>query len=220
VEYEGIVIRQVRTTGSRRMVTVFTREGGKLGAGTFLSESGKSKAALALRPFVHGRYEIAEKAGGLLSITQAEVVDAHFGIGQDADRFAEASFALEFTDKLLPERFRAGGVFALLARYLAIIEKRERDFRLPTLSFMVKVMQGLGVFPDAGGLAAELRAGGNDDILKHTAFLMENPLERVEGLTLAGDAEALVFAALRRFAREHLDVGDLKSEGLLGGRRE
>ncbi|MDR1815252.1 MAG: DNA repair protein RecO [Clostridiales Family XIII bacterium] len=214
-DVEGIVIRQVRTTGARRMVTVFTREEGKVGAGTYLSESGKSRAALALRPFAHGKYRLAEKAGGVLSIAQAEVVDAHFGIGQDADRFAEASFALEFTDRLLPERVKAGTVFGLLAAYLCIIEKRKKDFRLPTLAYMVQVMRGLGVFPDAGELAAELRVGANDDILECTVFLMENPLERTEGLSLAPDAEDAVFAALRRFAREHLDVGELKSEKLI-----
>jgi recombinational DNA repair protein (RecF pathway) len=156
----------------------------------------------------------------MLTVTQAEVLDACFKIGEDTDRFSEASFALEFTDKLLPERFPAENLFDLLRAYLRLVCRRDGDFRLVTLSYMVKVMQDLGVFPEASEAAEELRTGMNDDIFNSIRFLMGNPLERMDGLTLDREAEDAVFGKLTEFARRHLDIGKLKSESILGMQKE
>jgi len=215
--YEGIVIRQTKIVGGRRMILVFTREEGKLSAGTHISERSKGGAALAIRPFAYGQYIMAEKSAGTRSISSAETLDAHFAIGQDADRFTEASFALEFTDKILPEGARAPAVFDLLKEYLAMTACRKTDFRLLTVSYMVKVMQELGVFPDAADLAggSELLSGLNDDILEKIVFIADQPLKRMGTLTLDGEKERAVFDAVKTFAYEYLEPGTIKSERML-----
>jgi len=207
----GIVLRQTKTTGNLRMIELFTREEGKLGAGTHLSESGKSKSALAIRPFVLGRYHLRESSQGFMKIASAETTDAHFAIGQNADRFTEASFALEFIDRVLPERFRAPEIFDLLSEYLALLCVRAKDFRVLTLSFLTKTMQDTGVLPGRDDLPTVV----NDDILDYVIFLMENPLSRVGKLMLDGHIETKVFSALMSLARRNLDIGKLKSEQLL-----
>ena len=42
---EGIVLRETKTSYNRRMILLFTREYGKISAGTNLGERGKSKSA-------------------------------------------------------------------------------------------------------------------------------------------------------------------------------
>jgi DNA repair protein RecO (recombination protein O) len=213
---EGIVIRQTKITGGRRMILIFTREEGKIAAGTHLSEKGKGGAALAIRPFAYGQFEVAERKPGMLTITSAETQDAHFALGEDADRFAYASFALEFTDKLLPDGVAAAGVFELLRDYLAMVCARKADFRLPTISYMVKVMQELGVFPDAASFSGdELLSGLNGDIFNTIVFITEQPLKRMDTLTLDDGKERAVFGVVREFAQKHLDLGALKSERML-----
>ena len=214
--YEGIVIRQTKTVGARRMVLVFTREEGKLSFGTHISEKGKGGGALAIRPFARGSYTVTERQGDLRTISSAEAIDAHFALGEDADRFAEASYALEFTDKLLPEGVRAAQVFDLLKEYLSMLAARKSDFRLLTISYMVKVMQEHGVFPDAGSLAeAELLTGLNDDILNVLAFIAEQSLGRMDALALESEKERAVFGAVKSFAYAQLDIGTIKSERML-----
>lgn len=58
VNSEGIVFRQVKTSGGKRMILLFTKKYGKLSAGTSITERTRSKAALALNPFVYGNYEL------------------------------------------------------------------------------------------------------------------------------------------------------------------
>ena len=211
--YEGIVIRQIKIVGGRRMILVFTREEGKLSAGTHISEKSKGNAALAIRPFAYGQYTMIEKSAGTRSISEAETLNAHFELGEDIDRFSEASFALEFTDKVLPEGAAAPRVFDLLKDYLARLSARKTDFRLLTISYLVKVMQELGVFPDTASLAeGMLISGVNGDILNTVAFIAEQPLERMDTLTLESEKEKVVFGAIRALAYEYLEPGTIKSE--------
>ncbi|GHU61289.1 hypothetical protein AGMMS49983_00750 [Clostridia bacterium] len=234
-EYTGIVIRQIKATGSLRMVHIFTREAGLTDFGTRISERGKGGGALAIRPFVYGRYTVNERGGGTAdtepfrTITGAETIDAHFALGEDEQRFAEASFILEFTNKVLPPGVRAKTIFDLLREYLAMLCRRRTDFRLLTIAYMIKVLQELGIFPDrdmleSSALSAanrdllrdsELPISMNDDILQVVAFIGESSLEGMGNLTLKPGTERAVFRMLKEFAREHLDLGVLKSERLL-----
>ena len=221
--YEGIVIRQTKIMGGRRMILVFTREEGKISAGTHISEKSKGGAALAIRPFAYGHYTMAEKSGGTRSVSAAETLDAHFALGENVDRYEEASFALEFTDKVLPEDAAAPAIFDLLKSYLDMLSCRKVDFRLLTISYLVKVMQELGVFPDmaqtggaptpeSGGL---LLSGVNGDILDTIVFIAEQPLERMDALTLESEKERAVFGVIKAFAHEYLELGTIKSERIL-----
>ena len=60
---EGIVLRETKTSYNRRMILLFTREYGKISAGTSLGERGKSKSSLALQHFTYGRYSIHQNKG-------------------------------------------------------------------------------------------------------------------------------------------------------------
>jgi len=221
--YEGIVLRQTKIVGGRRMLLIFTRDEGKLSAGTHLSEKSKGGAALALRPFAYGQYTVSAKRAEIGSVTAAETLDAHFALGEDADRFAEASFVLEFTDRMLPDGVSEPEIFDLLKEYLGILARRKSDFRLLTISYLIKVMQVLGVFPDASSFAGEaaslagsdLLSNLNGDILEAVSYIAEQPLKRMETLTLERGKEKAIFDAIRGFAYRHLELGPMKSEQLL-----
>jgi len=211
--YEGIVIRQTKITGGRRMILVFTREEGKISCGTHISERSKGGAALAIRPFAYGHYNVSEKSAQARSISSAETLNAHFALGENADRYAEASYVLEFTDKILPENAAAPQIFDLLKEYLGMLSGRKEDFRLLTISYLIKVMQELGVFPDeaSGVLLSEL----NGDILNTIVYIAEQPLKRMDTLTLDSEKEGIVFGIIKAFAHEYMELGTIKSERML-----
>jgi DNA repair protein RecO (recombination protein O) len=148
-ETEGIVISQVKTLNGRRMVNLFSRELGKIGAGAYAS-GGKGRSPLALKPFVHGRYEISKTPGGC-SINRAEVVRSHYGIAGDVDRFARCAYALEFTGKLLPEEYPAPKLFALALEFFDFMLGRDRGFDAPMLAYIFKAMKLMGAAPEFDG---------------------------------------------------------------------
>ena len=86
INTEGIVLRQRKIAGNRRMIVIFTRQYGKISAGTSLTEKSRSRSALALRPFTFAEYELF-RGRDSYSINSASVRRSYYSIGEDIDRF-------------------------------------------------------------------------------------------------------------------------------------
>jgi DNA repair protein RecO (recombination protein O) len=196
------------------MILLFSDRFGKFSAGTFISETGKSKSALAMRRFTRGLYHVNESKG-YKSITSAETIKSYYAFGENIEKYASASFVLEFTEKMLPEELPAPDVYELLVVFLSLLERRKQDVETLTLSYMVKALQIAGVFPEPENFQSETLLSALDfDIVGVLIYLMENPLEGMERLTLDDSIRRTLFRTMRRFAEFHLDIGPLKSESV------
>ena len=143
---EGIVLRQVRTSYNRRMILLFTRRYGKLSAGTGISERGRGKNALALRPFTYGRYELF-RGRETCNINSAEVIRSFYGIGEDVDKYMQGAYVLEFTEKALEEEMPAPAAFDLLIEFFDLLEKREKGVGTLVLAYQIKLLRIMGYLP-------------------------------------------------------------------------
>jgi DNA repair protein RecO (recombination protein O) len=144
---EGIVLKQTKTLNGRRMVTLFSKEYGKLGAGTSIAGRGPGKSGLAIRPFTHGNYDL-RRSRGAWHINGAEVLRGFYRIAEDPDKFANCSYALEFTEKLLPEESPAPELFALILEYFDMMERRRKKFDSLTVAFLFKAIRLWGAAPE------------------------------------------------------------------------
>lgn len=143
---EGIILKQVKTVNGRRMVLLFSKKYGKISGGTSINEKGRSKSALAMRPFTYGRYELYKNRDSY-NINGAEVIKSYYRIGEDVDKYLACSYIMEFTEKMLVEDAPAPGVFNLLLEYLDIMERRTKKYTSLMLAYMVKALQGAGTMP-------------------------------------------------------------------------
>jgi DNA repair protein RecO (recombination protein O) len=145
-ETEGIILRQTKTVNGRRMILLFSKKFGKVSAGTSITEKGRSKAALAMRPFAYGRYEMF-KNQDQFNIQSAEMIKSYFKIGEDIDKFMASSYVLELSEKLLQEGAPNPRYFQLMLDFFEVMEKRERDMNTLILAFEMKAIQLFGVAP-------------------------------------------------------------------------
>lgn len=144
---EGIVLKQVKITGGRRMIHIFTQKYGKVSVGTNVTErSNKSKAALSIRPFTYGIYEIF-KNRDYYNLNGSEVKKSFYGIGEDLDKYAVASYALELTDKVLPDELPQPRLFSILIGFMEALEKRTSAFETLLLAYIVKLIGTMGSSP-------------------------------------------------------------------------
>ena len=146
-EAEGIVLRQTKITGGRRMLVMLTDRYGKISAGTSQRERSRKRSDLAMRPFTHGRYELYKK-GAYFNINSGEVVESYYDLGEDIDRYMHAGFCLELTDKILAENVPAPAVFHDLAGFLAAMNRRRKKFETLVVAYEIKVLRQLGYMPD------------------------------------------------------------------------
>ena len=143
---EGIVLRQVRTVGGRRMILLFSRKFGKINVGTSINEGGKNKSALAVRPFTNGRYELF-KGRESYNLNSGQVLQSFYRIGEDLDKYMAASYVLELTEKLIPEEMAQPRLYQLLLDFLGEMEQREKKHGTLVMAYLVKALDILGTMP-------------------------------------------------------------------------
>ena len=145
---DGIVFRQVKAPAGRRMVLILTRKYGKISVGTSVTEGkGRTKAALAVRPFTYGRYDLFVNRG-YYDLNSAEVKKSYYSLGEDLDKYMYASFALELAEKMLPEEAPQPAMLDLILAFLASMERKKTGYLTAVLAFEVKALSIMGSLPD------------------------------------------------------------------------
>ncbi|WP_027399331.1 DNA repair protein RecO [Anaerovorax odorimutans] len=143
---EGIILKQTKTVNGRRMIILFSRKYGKISAGTSINEKGRSKAALAMRPFTYGRYELFKNKQSY-NINGAEVIKSYYKLGQDVEKYMCCSYVLEFTEKLIIEDVPAPKIFDLVNDFFDIMERRNKKYLSLVLAYQIKSLQLFGSMP-------------------------------------------------------------------------
>ena len=147
INTEGIVLRQRKIANNRRMIVLFTKQYGKITAGTSASEKSRSKAALALRPFTFADYDIF-RGREAYSINSAQARKSFYSIGEDVDRFMAASAFIEYLDKVLGEEEPMPKLFDLALAFLESVSKSKSSAETLLFAFIVKSLKLLGVAPE------------------------------------------------------------------------
>lgn len=150
---EGVVLRQIKTAYGRRMVLLFTKKYGKISAGSSISEKGRSRAALAMRPFTYGRYELFKNRDSY-NVNSAEVIKSYYKIGEDVDKYMNSSYVLEFTEKVLPEGQPSQAMFNLILDFFSVMEERKKSHGTLVLGYEIKTLKIMGIMPNLNQCAA------------------------------------------------------------------
>ncbi|MBQ0005177.1 MAG: DNA repair protein RecO [Clostridiales bacterium] len=144
---EGIVLKQRKIAGNRRIIVIFTKNYGKISAGTSINEKGKSKAALALRPFTYAEYDIF-KGRESYSLNNAQAKRAYYSIGEDLDRFLVASKLIEYLDAILEEGQSRPKLFDMTIEFLESITNTNSNYETLLLAFVAKTLRLQGIMPE------------------------------------------------------------------------
>lgn len=243
---EGVVFRQIKTVNGRRMVLLFSKKYGKISAGTSISERGKSKSSLAMKPFTYGKYELYKNRDNF-NVNGAETIKSYYKIGEDVDKYMNASYILEFTERLLYENVPQPGLFNLLIDVFDELEKRKKKHGTLVVAYELKALKETGYMPELdrcvlcgcksdlmfldiknGGLlcrgcAEKTIAADNDSLIYEVGlgiidilrYFIRNPLRNLENLALEENSLKMLRKIINDYAKYHLDIGDLKSEGFL-----
>lgn len=243
-ETEGIILRQTKTLGGRKMIVLFSQKYGKISAGTSLSERGKTKSSLAIRPFCRGRYELFKNRDSF-NINGAETVESFYSLGEDVDKFMAASRILELTDAMTPEGEPRPALYTLLCDYLSMMSTRKGSYGTLDTGFQIKAFQleGCGIHvkkcvrcgkareagdiwisvPEGGLVCQSCKGQGSGEtllfklsnaIMSVVDFISGHPLRSLEKLEIPPEAEGHLKPLLHQWLSHHLGIDRLKSDGL------
>jgi DNA repair protein RecO (recombination protein O) len=145
---EAIVLRQQTLGESDRIVTLFTREYGKVRAAARGVRRPTSRLAGRIEPFTHARLLLA-RGRTFDIIAQAEIVRPFPGVRLELLRGAYAAYVVELIDRGLPERDPHEEIFMLIVEALDALDRaREDDAEIASLKFAVRLAGLLGYQPE------------------------------------------------------------------------
>ncbi|PWH14031.1 MAG: DNA repair protein RecO [Anaerolineae bacterium] len=143
---EAVVIRHADWGESDRVLTLFTRERGKLRALAKGARKVLSRKAGHLEPFTHITVQLA-RGRDLPIVEQVETLNAYLPIRDDLVKVGYAAYTLELLDRFTyDEEGHPAAVFRLLLETLARIAT-EPDGWLPVRYYEMRLLDFLGFRP-------------------------------------------------------------------------
>ncbi|MFD2446101.1 DNA repair protein RecO [Bacillus sp. CGMCC 1.16607] len=142
---EGIVIRTTDYSETNKIVTLYTREWGKVGVMARGAKKPNSRLAAITQLFSYGYYLI-QKGNGLGTLQQGEMISSMRTIREDIILTAYASYILELTDKCTDEKKPNPYLFELLLQTINYMNE-EYDLDILIHIFEMKMLNSLGLYP-------------------------------------------------------------------------
>ncbi len=163
LETEGLVLKQRNTPSGKKILIIFTKKYGKISAWTSVANRGKSKSSLFLKPFTVSNFELY-KNKDVFNVNHADVMESHYKIGENIDRYMASSSILELTEKVLEEREPQKEIYDLLVIFLDEIAARNTYFSTLTIAYKIKLLKYLGYIPQINSCVICGEKGNLDQI--------------------------------------------------------
>ncbi|MCZ0704032.1 DNA repair protein RecO (recombination protein O) [Natronobacillus azotifigens] len=142
---EGIIIRTQDYGETHKIITMFSKEKGKIAAIARGAKKPKSRMAAITQPFVQGHF-LLKIGSGLSALQQGELEDSFRKIREDIVKTAYASYIAELTDKLTEEKSADSHLYQqLIASLTAIVN--EKDPEIVAMMYELKLYEKAGFAP-------------------------------------------------------------------------
>jgi DNA repair protein RecO (recombination protein O) len=143
---DAVVLRRLDYGEADRILTLLTREHGKLSAIAKGSRRAKARAANGLDLFARSRMMLA-KGHNLDVVAQAERRGDVRHISGDLNRTAYACLVAEVADKVLEERHPVDDIFELVVTTIERLNAPDRSPRAEGAWFLMQILDLLGYQP-------------------------------------------------------------------------
>ncbi|MED4122544.1 DNA repair protein RecO [Halalkalibacterium halodurans] len=174
---EGIVIRTVDYGESNKIVTVFTREYGKIALMARGAKRPKSRLTAVTQLFTYGMM-MFQKNAGLGTLTQGEIIQSFREVRNDLFRASYVSYVTDLTNKLTEDEKRNPYLFELLYQTIHYMNEG-MDPDVLTRIFEVKMFTVAGIKPELD----QCVSCGSTDVpvgfsIKEAGFLCKRCIEK------------------------------------------
>ena len=143
---EAVVLRHADWGEADRLITLYTRERGKVRAIAKGARKIRSRKAGHLEPFTRVTLQLS-RGRDLLIVTQADTVDAYLPIHEDLIKTSHAAYVVELLDRFTYEDDTENyNIFRLITEVLSRLEK-EPDPWLAIRYYEVQLLDLLGYRP-------------------------------------------------------------------------
>lgn len=224
----GIVIGEQVKGESNKQIVLLAKGLGRVVLSARGARNAKSRLLAATQLFCYADFVVYE-GKGFSSITQAELLNSFYGLRMDMDKFSEAMYLAELTDRCCPAGMEQDAVLELLYYAFLVMDKGTLPPKLVSRIFELKLLQLSGLFaPEEcnicgkteGDLYFDGRTGAfycaehrtpnsifvYDAVRKAFAHVLEKEGRAVYGFNLSEEALEQMTVILRNYMDIHMDL--------------
>ncbi len=152
---EGIILKRKNLNESDRLITIFTKDLGKIKTLAKGVRKISSKRAGHLEIFTNARFTLYQ--GRTFDyITEASATDQYEGFRNDLNKASFAYYICELADYLLPERQEHAEIYDRICESFTILSEsgKEEDRHVEVYKFAMDLLWHLGFLPRTQSIAA------------------------------------------------------------------
>ncbi|UCZ54507.1 DNA repair protein RecO [Bacillus shivajii] len=143
---EGIIIRTNDYGETNKILTVFTRENGKVALMARGAKRPKSRFASSAQLFMYGMF-VYQRSSGIGTLNQADITDSFKDVRIDLKLTSHAAYIAEMADKLTEDHQRNPYLFELIYQLFVYLNDGV-DEDILTRIFETKMLEVAGVTPN------------------------------------------------------------------------
>jgi DNA repair protein RecO (recombination protein O) len=226
---EAVVIRTMDYGEGNKIITLYTKERGKVSVMVRGAKKMKSRHSAITQIFTHGDYTYY-KTGQMGNLNHGDIIESHHLLREDIHKTAYAAYIVELIDRVLLDQEGSSFLFEQLAASLQAVEEG-KDPQITTHLFEMKMLAFAGYSPvldkcvscgapEAQFISAEL--GGilcalcrNKDpqsvqisikTLKLLRIFMQMDLRRLGSIEVSAETKSELKRVLRGFIDTHIST--------------
>ena len=211
---EAVVLRSIRLGEADRVLHLYTRANGRVGAVAKGVRKTLSRFGGRLELLSHVDLVLHRGRSDLETVTGVQLVDSHRGTREDYYRFSVGMIGAEAMLRLFPEQEANERAFGAVVRFLELLDETPHAAVTPTLdplglSFQLKLLWLSGYLPHISGCA---ECGAADEPLvgyspKAGGAVCARCAGPAEALALSADGVAGITALLARPLADAVPLG-------------
>lgn len=143
---EGIILKQTKYNESDKILTIFSKDRGKIQAIAKGARKHKSSLRAGSQIFGYSKF-ILYKGRGMYNISQAENIESFYHLRENLEKLAYGTYIIELVDSAIAEEESNEKLFGLLIKTLKILSKLDRDYSKYIRAFELKYISFIGYKP-------------------------------------------------------------------------
>ncbi|WP_096188363.1 DNA repair protein RecO [Evansella halocellulosilytica] len=235
---EGIIIRTNDYGETNKIITVLTRENGKVALMARGAKRPKSRFASSAQLFMYGMF-IYQRSSGIGTLNQADIIDSFKEVRKDLKLTSHAAYIVEMVDRLTEDHKRDPYLFELVYQ-LHVYLNEGVDPDILTRIFETKMLDVAGVRPNFSycvlcgqtddAFVFSIRQGGilcnrckhedayhmkvNQAVIKLLRLFQQFDLKRLGNISVKKETKAQLKEVLQMYFDEYVGIR-LKSKRFL-----
>lgn len=224
----GIVLREQAKGESNKQIVLLAQGVGRVLLSARGARRVKSKLLAATQLFCYADFVVYE-GKGFYSVTQAELQNSFYGLRLDMDKFSEAMYLAELTERSCPAGMEQDAVLELLYYAFLVMDRGILPPKLISCIFELKLLQLNGLFASdvchicgegKGTLYFDGRMGAFycekhrtedsifvlDAVRRAVRFVLERESRAAFGFQLSAEALEQLTFILRKYMEVHMGI--------------